>query len=149
METDKSRVLTATKQLMDTLSSVIDKCAKEVEQDGAIKFSHNSGRPDKGIRQATMPVAELYVDWLTAVGVKTRKEMDELLASFSDDSEMLKCAEDLQKVEQRFDALTKQVNVVVQQEEDTVLRHCMMAIINVKSISSVFYSYQTTKTIDT
>ena len=64
-----------------------------------------------------------YTDWLTAVGVKTTNEMDELLASFSDDSEVLKCAEDLKKEEQRFDAFMKQVDGVVQQDEDKVTNY--------------------------
>ena len=125
MESTKLRgqFLAATKQLITKLSYVIDNCAKEVKQDGAIKFSHRSHQEDKGMRQAIRPVLKEYTDWLSAVGVKTRKEMDELLASFSDDSEVLKCAEDLKKEEQRFDAFMKQVNAVVQQDEVKVTKY--------------------------
>ena len=119
----RGQFLAATKQLITKLSSVIDNCAKEVEQDGAIKFSHRSHQEDKGMRQAVRPVFQEYFDWLSAVGVKTTKEMDELLASFGDDSEVLKCAEELTKEEQRFDAFMKQVDAVVEQDEDKVTKY--------------------------
>ena len=132
MESTKLRrqFLAATKQLITKLSSVIDNCAKEVEQDGAVRFSHKSYQQDKGVRQATRPVLKEYTDWLTAVGVKNRKEMDELLASFGDDSEVLKCAEDLKKEEQRFDAFMKQVDAVVQQDEDKVTNYDTIILYN-------------------
>ncbi|XP_064403989.1 uncharacterized protein LOC135349389 [Halichondria panicea] len=118
----EKKLVFATQQLTAKLTTVVTSCAKEIEEDGALQFSKNSGRRDKGIMKATLPIMLAYCDWLMAVGVKTRQQMKDIWEKFVDNKDVRDCVEELKQAEEAFNSLLEGVNEVVQKDEEITLK---------------------------
>ncbi len=123
----EKKLVFATQQLTAKLTTVVTSCAKEIEEDGALQFSKNSGRRDKGVMQATLPIMLAYCDWLMAVGVKTRQQMKDIWEKFVDNKDVRDCVEELKQAEEAFNSLLEGVNEVVQKDEEITV--CMSILI--------------------
>lgn len=122
MDVQREKFITATTELVETLTKVVESGRKEFSQIGGVQFSMivPCAPEAKGIRQIILPSASGYWKWLEAVGVSTKKEMEKLWSSFGDDKEVLKCVKELHAIELQYDELTAEADVDVQKEEDKV-----------------------------
>ena len=119
MATQREKFVVATKELVDSVTKVLENVNKRFGQIGASQFV--TAIAGKGIHNVVDPLWTGYWKWLSAVGVTTREEMEELQKSFGDDKEVLKCTEELHTVEIQFAEFMAKLNAVVQKEEDKVL----------------------------
>ena len=119
----RDRVVTATKELVDILTRVVEDGRKEFERVGGLQFAlKNPSVPDaKGIGQIIVPTFTGYWKWLNSVGVSTRSEMEQLWKSFGDEQDILKIVEQLRAAEKRFNELIEEADADVQRNEDKVL----------------------------
>ena len=124
MELQRERFITATKQLVDTLTRVVEAGRKEFTQIGGLQFSsiipHTPSATEARIRQIIEPTWTGYWKWFETVGVSTRSEMEQLWNSFGDDKDVLKCVEHLHAAESKYNELTAEADIDVQKEEDKV-----------------------------
>ena len=122
MELQREKFISATKELVDTLTRVVEAGRKEFTQIGGLQFSYfiPDSADAKGIRQIIKPTWTGYWKWLEEVGVSTRNEMEYLWSSFGNDEEVQKCVEELLAAESKYNELTAQADVDVQKEEDKV-----------------------------
>ena len=122
MDARREKFITATEELVDTLTSVVKAGRKELERVGGLQFSLISpiAADAKGIRQLIRPPSVGYWKWFNTVGVSTRSEMEQLWKSFGDDQGILKCVEQLHAAEKRYNELTVEADVDIQSNEDKV-----------------------------
>ena len=125
MDSQRDKFIAATKELVETLTRVVEVGRKEFRRIGGHQFSFivppsHSAEDAKGIRQIIEPTWNGYWKWLKTVGVSTRSEMEELWNSFGDDKDVLGCVEQLHAVEVQYNELTAEADADVQKEEDKV-----------------------------
>ena len=123
MDARREKFITATEELVDTLTSVVKAGRKELERVGGLQFSLISpiAADAKGIRQLIRPPSVGYWKWFNTVGVSTRSEMEQLWKSFGDEQDILKIVEQLRAAEKRFNELIEEADADVQRNEDKVL----------------------------
>ena len=131
MELERDKFIAATKELVETLTKVVEAGRKEFNQIGGFQFSlivpNSPGA--KGIRQIMGPTCNGYYKWLKTVGVGTRKEMEELWSSFGEDKDVLDCIENLHAAEAKYNELTAQADADVQREEDKVYTELIESLV--------------------
>ena len=119
MDSQRETFVTATRELVDTLTGVVENAEKKFSQFGAMGLMLPQMMSTR-VRHMFEPTTTAYWKWLEAVGVSTRKEAEALQQSFVDDEGALKCMQDLTAVESRFRELSSKMNAGVQKEEDKV-----------------------------
>ena len=119
MDSQKEKFITATKELVGTVTKVVENVKKRFSQMGAgPQFTMMAA---KGLRNMVNPIWTGYWKYLDAVRVNTKQEVEELQKSFGDDKDVLKCVEELHAAEAQFGGLAAQLNAVIQKEEDKVM----------------------------
>ena len=76
----------------------------------------------KGTKRMAEPIWSAYWEWLNALGVETRQEMEEIQKSFGDDKDVLKCTEELHAAEAGFHEMAGRLNAALQKQEDKVIQ---------------------------
>ena len=121
MDSQREKYITATKELVETLSRVVENMNKRLSQVGVASQLTAMMTQGKSLHSMTDPIWNGYWKWMNAVGATTRQEMEELQKSFGDsDKDVLKCTQELQAVEDKFGELAAQLNAMLQKEEDKV-----------------------------
>ena len=125
MDARREKFITSTKELVDTLTRVVEAGRKEFERVGGVQFSRTapSAADVKGILEIIKPTCTGYWKWLETVGVGTRSEMEQLWKSFGDDQDILNIVEQLRAAEKRFNELTAEADADVQSNEDKVYNY--------------------------
>ena len=120
----RDKYIAATKELAETLGRLVEGAKERFSQlmvPGSSQFSMIG--ISKGIIGMAEPLWTAYWNWLNALGVTTRKKMEEIQKSFGDDKDVLKCMEELHSAEAGFREIAAQLDSIVQIEEDKVI--CM------------------------
>ena len=126
MDLQREKFIAATKELVETLTRVVEAGRKEFSRIGGYHFSFivppsHSTQEAKGIRQIMEPTWKGYWKWFKTVGVSSRSEMEQLWNSFgTDDKDVLGCVEQLHAAEAQYNELTAEADADVQKEEDKV-----------------------------
>ena len=121
MDDQREIYITATKKLAGTLGKLVENAKKKFSlmPMGSSMFTSMMG---KGIKGMAEPIWSAYWEWLNALGVETRQEMEEVQKSFGDDKDVLKCTEELHAAEAGFYEIAGRLNTALQKQEDKVIQ---------------------------
>ena len=127
MDSQRETFIVATKQLVDILNRTIDNAKKMFSQatasEGFQPFNLASReQAPKAVPNIGEPTWTAYWEWMKAIGVSSKQEVEELTAKFpKDDKELSKCMDELNAAEARFSELAAMLNAIIQKKEDKVL----------------------------
>jgi hypothetical protein len=120
----REKYITATKKLAGTLGKLVENAKKKFSL-MPMESSMSTTMMEKGMKRMPgigEPVWTAYWEWLNALGVETRQEMEEIQKNFGDDKDVLKCMEELHEAEAGFYEMAGQLNAALQKQEDKVIQ---------------------------
>ena len=129
-DSQREKYVTATTELAETLSRLVENAKKRFSQmsPGSSQFAM---MVSKWMKDMADPIWSAYWKWLNALGITTRQEMEEIQNSFGDDKDVIKCTEELHAAEAGFRGVAAQLNTALQKGENKVTSY----------INTKYYSY--------
>ena len=118
----KEKYVTETRKVVAAMTKMVETAEKRFSiLEGASKLLPARMMASKaGSKNMAEPLWNSYYEWMTSVGVSSKKEMEELQKSFGDNQDALKCTKELHAVEAQFTEMMSRMNAMVQKGEDRV-----------------------------